>query len=73
MGRTIPSFRIALDLEKRDWKPFCVVVLGGPDAYLMYDCAFTIIIILLLSFIQYDYSRLSVLYQSLDLLLLFLH
>jgi hypothetical protein len=22
MGRTIPSFRLALDLEKRDWKPF---------------------------------------------------
>jgi hypothetical protein len=22
MGRTIPSFRIALDLEERDWKPF---------------------------------------------------
>jgi hypothetical protein len=22
MGRTIPSFRIALDMEKADWKPF---------------------------------------------------
>jgi|SRR5215213_10708594 len=22
MGRTIPSFRIALDVEERDWKPF---------------------------------------------------
>jgi hypothetical protein len=22
MGRTIPSFRIALDLEERNWKPF---------------------------------------------------
>jgi hypothetical protein len=22
MGRTLPSFRIALDMEKADWKPF---------------------------------------------------
>ena len=22
MGRTIPSFRLALELEKHDWKPF---------------------------------------------------
>src|SRR5215207_9005085 len=22
MGRTIPSFRIALEIEERDWKPF---------------------------------------------------
>jgi hypothetical protein len=22
MGRTIPSFRIALEMEKEDWKPF---------------------------------------------------
>lgn len=22
MGRTIPSFRLALELEKEDWKPF---------------------------------------------------
>jgi hypothetical protein len=22
MGRTIPSFRIALDMEKAEWKPF---------------------------------------------------
>jgi hypothetical protein len=22
MGRTIPSFRIALDMEKEEWKPF---------------------------------------------------
>ena len=23
MGRTIPSFRIALEMEKGEWKPFC--------------------------------------------------
>ena len=23
MGRTIPSFRIALAMEKGEWKPFC--------------------------------------------------
>jgi hypothetical protein len=26
MGRTIPSFRIALAMEKEEWKPFCRAV-----------------------------------------------
>ena len=45
-----------------------VVVLGSSEAYLMYHCAFTIIITII---VAVEYSRPSVLDQSLDLLLLF--
>jgi hypothetical protein len=26
MGRTIPSFRIALSMEQAEWKPFCNIL-----------------------------------------------
>jgi hypothetical protein len=45
MGGTIHSFRITLDLEGVIGSPSVVVVIGGSEAYLMYNCAFTIITI----------------------------